>query len=106
MSYDINKLLERANKLGYDAVPDLKPVQAERIILELLNSKPTRCFQTKEIDAILQHEGIRTPSSSMLVCLAEQGKIERIEYGIYRAKIVPERQSILDKIKLIIQKIF
>ena len=104
---NIDDLIQKAKEIGHDTVPDTKPVIAEKKILKMLNDKPTRCFQTKEFNVILRHdEEIRTPSSGMLVMMAEQEKIERVGYGLYRAKIMPEKQSILEKIKLILQKIF
>ena len=102
---NMDDLIQKAKAIGHDEVPDPKFVQAEKIILDVLNSKPSRCFQTKELDALLRHEHILTPPSSILTRLAGQGEIERVGYGKYCAKFVPERQSLLQKIKLILQKI-
>ena len=104
---DIEDLVKKSKEFGLYKVPDPKPIQAQKQILEILNCKPDRCFQTKELNAILKHDGIRTPSSGILTRLVNQGKCEQVKLGVYRAK--PHhvcRQSLLEKIKLILQKIF
>ena len=102
---DIDDLIKKAKEIGYDTVPDPKPIQAEKTILDILQSKITRCFQTKELDALLRYDGIRTPSSSTLTRLVNEEKIERVGYGKYRAKFMSEKQSLLEQIKLNLQKI-
>ena len=103
---NIDDLIQKAKEIGHDTIPDPKPVQAKKIILDMLNSKPTRCFQTKGFNAMLRHDGIKTPSSSILTRLAHQGKCEQVKIGIYRAKLqFVRQQSFLEKIKLNLQKI-
>lgn len=102
---NIDDMIKKANEIGHDEIPDSKPIQMKKIILKILDGKPERCFQTKEINALLQHDKIKTPSSGTLMRLAEQGKIEQVGYGLYRAKFVPKKQSFVEQIKLIIQKI-
>jgi len=100
---NIDDLIQKAKEIGHDTVPDPKPVQAEKIILDMLNSKPTRCFQTKELDFMLRYDGIKTPSSSILTRLTHQGKCEKVKTGIYRAK--PQfvhQQSFLEKISFLL----
>ena len=102
---NIDDLIAKANKIGHEIIPDRIPVQARKKILEILKSKPTRCFQTKELNTILRDEENRTPSSGILTRLAEEGKIECVSHGLYCAISSPEKQSILEKFRLIIQKI-
>ena len=103
---NIDNLIQKAKEIGHDTIPDPKPVQSEKIILDMLNSKPTRCFKTSEFDEMLRYNDIKTPSSCMLTRLIHQEKCKRIKIGIYRAKLQFVRQpSFLEKIKLNLQKI-
>jgi len=103
---NIDDLVQKAKEIGHDTIPDPKPVQAKKIILYMLNSKPTRYFQTKEFNTMLRYDGIKTPSSSILTRLAHQRKCEQVKIGIYRAKLQFVRQQLfLEKIKLNLQKI-
>ena len=97
MDDDMKELIEKAKAIGHDEVPDLKSVQSEKIILNVLKSKITRHFQTKELNALLRHEHIRTPASGTLTRLAQESKILRVGYGFYCAK---PKESLLEKIKL------
>ena len=104
---DIEDLIKKSKEFGFDKIPDPKPIQAQKQILEILNCKPNRCFQTKELNAILKYNGIRTPSSGILTRLANQGKCEQVKPGVCRAKPQHVRQQfLLEKIKLILRKIF
>jgi len=100
---NIDGLIQKAKEIGHDTIPDPKPVQAKKIILDMLNSKPTRCFQTNELDVMLHYNGIKTPSSSILTRLAHQGKCEQVKIGIYRAKLqFVRQQSFLKKISFLL----
>jgi hypothetical protein len=103
MDENFKELIEKAKEIGGDTIPDSKFVQSEKIILNVLNFKPTRHFQTKELDALLHHEHIRTSASETLIRLEDQDKIQRVGCGFYCAK---PQESLLEKIKLKIQELF
>jgi len=103
---NIDELIEKAKEIGHDEVPELLPIQAERKVLVILNSKPDKQFKTAELNIFLQDAGIEISNiSSILSAMAFQGKCERIQPGIYRAQ--PEEithQTILKKIKMNLRK--
>jgi len=103
---NIDDLIQKAKEIGHDTIPDPKPVQAEKLILEVLNSKPTRCFKSKELNELLRYDGIRTPSSGILTRLAGEFKIEHVKLGLYRAKLQSTPVgSLLEKIRSVFNKI-
>jgi len=103
---NIDELIKKAKKIGHDKVPEPQPVQAEREVLDILNSKPDRHFKTRELKCLLKYSDIKVWNiSSILIAIAIQGKCERIQNGIYRAQ--PEEithQTILEKIKMNLRK--
>ena len=103
---NIDELIEKAKKIGHDEVPELLPIQAERKVLEILNSKPDRHFKTRELKFLVKYAGIQVSNiSSILTAIAIQGKCERIQNGIYRAQTEEiTHQTILEKIKMNLRK--
>jgi len=103
---DIEEQIKKAKEIGYDEIPNPKSVQAEKLILEVLNSKPTRCFKSNELNELLRYDGIRTPSSGTLTRLADENKIEQVKLGLYRAKLQSTPVgSLLEKIRSVFNKI-
>jgi len=98
---DIDELVKKAKEIGHDHVPDPKPVQAERKILEVLNSEPKKCFQKKTLNILLEDSGVEISDiSPILTRIVYEGKCEKVKNGIYRARL-----SLLEKIKLHLLKI-
>ena len=104
---NIDALIKNATEAGLDEPLESKSVRAEKIVLEVLNSKPERIFRTRELNTILWDNGIRTTSSTVLRRMIKEEKCKQVAYGIYRAnqQSIPPK-SFMKKIKLIMQKIF
>ena len=103
---NIDELIEKAKKIGHDEVPEPQTVQAERKVLEILNSKPDRHFKTRELKCLLKYTGIKVWNiSSILSEMTIRGKCKRIQNGIYRAQTEEiTHQTILEKIKMNLRK--
>ncbi len=108
MDDNMKELIEKAKEIGHDEVPLSKRVEAKNKILEILNSEPEKQFKTITLNIFLQDADIEISNiSTILSELVQQGKCEKIQNGLYRANFRPfPKKTILEKIKLNLQKLF
>ena len=104
----MKKLIEEANKIGHDTIPVPKRIEAKNKILEILNSEPEKQFKTITLNIFLQDADIEISDiSTVLSELVRQGKCRKIQNGLYSANFQQlHKKTILEKIKLNLQKIF
>ncbi len=107
MDDNMKELIEQAKEIGHDTVPISKRIEAKNKIIEILNSEPEKQFKTITLNIFLQDADIEISNiSTILSELVRQDKCRKIQNGLYCANLQPlHKKTILEKIKLIIQKI-